>query len=85
MHGCCYNDLLRSGKISADPTTADTGYPTPYLAWTPEGRAFLHTGSGNWLDVTAWPPPDENGNGTPAPKTQKITTTMTKQRAHVEK
>lgn len=81
MHGCCYNDLIRGGTLSADPTTADTGYPIRYLGWTPEGRVFLHIGSGKWLDVTAWPPPDGNGNGTPVPKAK----TMTKQRTHVEK
>ena len=73
MHGCCYNDLLRSGKINADPTSEDTGYPTPYLGWTPEGKAFLHIGSGTWIALGATP---ENGNGNGneyAPKFHKKT------------
>ena len=50
---CCYNGTITGGTISADPTATDTNYPIGFIGWTPANKAFLHIGSGTWIDITA--------------------------------
>ena len=60
---CCFNGTITGDTISADPTATDTNYPIGFIGWTPANKAFLHTGSGNWiaLGASSTTPPPENG------------------------
>lgn len=68
-HSCFHNTTLTGGQISADPTSTDTNYRIGFIGWTPANKAFLHVGSGTWIDITAKPP--EPGNGASAYKKAK--------------
>lgn len=48
----CHKGTITGGTISADPTATDTNYPIGFIGWTPENKAFLHVGSGTWIDIT---------------------------------
>lgn len=67
---CCYNGTITGAPISTDPTANDTNYPIGFIGWTPDNKAFLHVGSGTWIDITAKAP--DPGNASVEPYYKKV-------------
>lgn len=57
----CCNGFVKGGRLSSAPTADTTGYDTPFLGYTVDGKAFLHIGSGKWIALNEdTPPPEES-------------------------
>lgn len=48
----CCDGFIKGGLLPEDPTTSDKNYPIGFLGWTAAGKAFLHIGSGTWIDLS---------------------------------